>query len=230
MWMWAFCKFCKITLPMKLTSFTLPTKLTCFTLCSKDCCYDVVIKINQYEVREIQCQFLYLIYTPGVRIYQESATLFWNLMPIWGAGNILCATVHCKHCNYLMICFENGFSPRKKKSLSHILARITMWTHFCSITLHAEPNFLTCFFSCQEKNEEYWLGSRKKKGGQKTPSKNSHISHSSFSEKKKKNAFPIAFLPNVCKTKLFFFFFLGGGLYWWAFSCTKCTYKSVYFL
>ena len=61
--------------------------------------------------------------------------------------------------------------PRKKKGLSHEPARISMWTHFCRISLCAEPNFwlFFFFFSCQEKNDKNWPRSdkKKKKVGQK---------------------------------------------------------------
>ena len=36
---------------------------------------------------------------------------------------------------------HNHKSRDKRKSLSHILARISMWTHFFCIALHAEPIF-----------------------------------------------------------------------------------------
>ena len=65
-----------------------------------------------------------------------------------------------KSFHYGMVILDNftplhslrNIRPRKKKGLSHEPARISIWTHFCRITLRAEPNFwLFSFFLVAKK-------------------------------------------------------------------------------
>ena len=84
----------------------------------------------------------------------------------------------------------------KKKGLSYEPACISMRTHFCRIALCAEPSFWLFFFfflvagnklaGKRQKEKKKWAKTLEKK-------KNSHVSHCSFSKKKKKKSIALSF-------------------------------------
>ena len=99
----------------------------------------------------------------------------------------------------------------KKKGLSHIPVRISMWIHFCRIALCAEPNFFSPL-SCQEKKWKKLAAKKKKerkkkkRGGWGTETlqkKNSHILHCSFSFKKKRCTWDKPYTSKYTKKRYF---------------------------
>ena len=114
--------------------------------------------------------------------------------------------------------------PRKKKGLSHEPARISMWTHFCRISLCAEPNFWLFFFFLVVRKKMTKIGrevTKKKKVGQKHYKKRIPAFRIAHFLKKKKNRTALSFFGKCSWDKLFFFF--------WALTVTVISMPYVSF-
>ena len=105
-------------------------------------------------------------------------------------------------------CFAGSYRPPSGRNNERSLS---MWSQFYYLTHLLSPiwSFLFSLFFCQKNNFKMvaWKKGKKKKLAKNILEGVPAINVAHFNNDFKKYIFSIAFLPNVCETKLFFFSF-----------------------